>query len=132
MVTDDLMWQVFTNQIAYLFYFFSLIGIAIGLEVIRYLPSRRTVNTGSMALSVNASVKRGAVSLQIIHGTFVVITAINIGIAQVVFPFLPPRINRFSFVMMVLETFAWAYLVYLNGWARNKLMRLVQWAATDR
>jgi hypothetical protein len=82
--------------------------------------------------SPDATVQRGPQSLKIIHGTFVVITVINLGIAQVVFPFLPPRISRFSFVMIIFETLAWAYLVYVNAWTRNKLIGLVQWAATDR
>jgi hypothetical protein len=126
------MWHLLTNQIAYLIYFVLLILIAFGLAIIPHLPPRLTGNTGNMVVTVDATVQRGPQSLKIIHGTFVVITVINLGIAQVVFPFLPPRISRFSFVMIIFETLAWAYLVYVNAWTRNKLIGLVQWAATDR
>lgn len=111
-----------TNQVAYLIYFSGLIGIALLLELLRRL--------GRLAAAGEAT--RGPTSMGIVHGTFVVITVINIGIAQIIVPLLGQTITRFAFLMMVLETVAWAYVIYWNGWSRNKIIGIVNAAATDR
>lgn len=116
------MLHIFVNEILYLVYFFGLIGFLVFAEFRR----RREMAQRP------GEVTRASTSLAIIHGTFIVITIINLGIAQIVFPLLPTRISRFAFAMMLIETAIWAYLIYLNGWLRNKLIGLVGTAGRDR
>lgn len=107
------------NDRLYLLYFLLLVGGAVLLALLRLLG----VVTDQMHLApgLTAVVQRGPVSQAVLFGLLAtVIAALNLGAAQLVFPLLSPQIGRFAFVMVVLETAAWAYLVYrwppLTNW----------------
>ena len=119
------MLRLFTNPILYLVYFFGLIGFAAIMEALRLLKIVPRP-------SVVGQVTRANISMTAIHGTFVVISGLNVGIASPVFTFMPPRIGRFSFGMILLETLTFAYLIYWNGWVRNKILGIIGQATTDR
>lgn len=71
--------------------------------------------------------------MAVLHNfAFVVIAALNLGIGQIVFPNLPPRITRFSFAIIVLETAAWAYIFYANPWTRSKIFRIAEAATIEK
>jgi hypothetical protein len=123
---------IFSNQVAYLVYVVLLVVLGPILEGVSHVRARiKTTAANRTTVHVEATVTRGDASLRIFHGAFLSVTAINIGIGQIVIPLLT-IIRDYAFVIMLLETLAWAYLFYLNSWTRNKLIGLVMWVSKDR
>src|SRR4051812_15565936 len=103
--------RLLANDALYLAYFVALITAALLLALLPRMGllsgRRREVGAG---VTMEAVVSRGATSLRVIHGAFVIATALNIGVAQVVFPFMSKGITEYAFAMVLLETIAWGYL----------------------
>jgi hypothetical protein len=115
----DVTANLLVNDRLYLFYFWFLIGGAVLLAVLRILGF--VTDQMDLAPGLTAVVTRGPESIGIIGGTFATIVAVlNLGVAQLIFPLLSSQVNRFAFLIVMLETAAWAYLVYrwppLTNW----------------
>jgi hypothetical protein len=119
---------ILSNAVLYPVYLFALITAFIAAIIRSRLPANLPAGAAALA---NATVKRGDTSMGVFHGTFLIITGINLGIAQVVIPYLPPAMQSFSFLMMLVEIGIWGYLVYRDDWTRNRIIGLVKIKAPD-
>lgn len=119
----DFVIRMLSNEKLYLIYLWSLLAAAVLLALLRAFG----IVTDEMHLGggLSARVIRGPESTAILSAAFATVVAIlNIGVAQLVFPLLPFNINRFAFIMVVIETMAWAYLIYRLPWLSNWLIGL--------
>jgi hypothetical protein len=111
--------HLLANDSSYLIYFAVLVGGAGLLAVLRHFGVvSDQINLGP---GLTAEVKRGPESIAKLSTIFATIfVVLNLGVAQLVFPLLSPQVGRFAFVMVVLESLAWAYLLFrwplLTNW----------------
>ena len=115
------MLYVISNEVAYLLYFFGLL-VVVGFAIHRKVR----VQPG-----IRADVRRGDRSLNMFDAFFGGITVINLGVAHVTIPLMPDRTSRFAFLMLVIETFAWAYLIYRDAKTREYILWLREWTTVD-
>lgn len=114
------------NDWLYLLYFWLLLFSAIALAAFNKYSNRPRPNA-----SARLSVKRGDYSMGLVHGLFITVAGFNIAIGQVVFPFIASHISKYSFIMILLQTFAWAHIIYKNVWVRNRFFAIVAKAADE-
>jgi hypothetical protein len=106
---------LFSNEFMYLGYIAVLLGGVIVSEV-RHCAKR---------ISGHASPTRTDADMSIMHGEFIVITGINLGIGQIVFQYMPDYIQELAFLLVMIETFAWACLIYRDDWFSRRLIWLL-------
>jgi hypothetical protein len=95
---------------------------------VRHLFHDRT----TLAPGLADQVKRGAVSMTLFNGWFAGITGFNIGVGAIVMPLLPLGISRFAWLLVLLVTAAWFYVIYWTGSFRNWYLGVQEKASKDR
>jgi hypothetical protein len=119
----DAIVRLLSNERLYLIYFWTLVAGSVLLAILRWLGV--VTDRLQLAPGLTAQITRGAESTNILSAAYVtIVTVLNLGLAQLVFPLLPSQINRFAFAMVVIETAAWAYLIYRWPWFSNWLIGL--------
>lgn len=112
-----------SNERLYLAYFWVLFAGAALLALLRMLGV--VTDHVQLGSGLTAEVKRGPESTGILSAAYATVFAVvNLGVAQLVFPLLPCSISRFAFLMVTIETLAWAYLIYRWPWLSNLLIGL--------
>lgn len=82
---------------------------------------------------VNTQVRRGEISIGRLGAVFGAIVLVsNLAVAGIVFPLLPTSINRFAFLMLLVETGAWTYHFALNTSFRNWVLGLANNVRNER
>ncbi len=85
-----------------------------------------------LAPGLEGVVRRGPVSMATFNGWFAGITGFNLGIGAIVVPLLPHNTARFGWILIVLATVAWFYIIYWTGWFRNWYLGVLQKTTEDR
>jgi hypothetical protein len=80
---------------------------------------------GAKRILGHAAARRSEAEMSVIHGEFIVITGINLGVGQITFQYMPEYLQQLAFLLVVIETLAWACLIYRDDWFSRKLIRLL-------
>jgi len=104
-----------SNEFLYLAYVAVLVA-GVTIAELRHCAKR---------ISGRAAPPRTEADLSVMHAEFIVITGINLGVGQITFQYMPEYIQKLAFLLVVIETFAWAFLIYRDDWFSRKLIRLM-------
>jgi hypothetical protein len=107
--------KLLSNEFLYLGYLGLLLAGAVVSEV----------RHGARRLLGSAAARRSEGEMSVIHGEFIVITGINLGVGQITFQYLPGYLQELAFLLVMVETLAWACLIYRDDWFSRKLIRLL-------
>jgi hypothetical protein len=104
-----------SNEFLYLAYIAVLVA-GVAIAEVRHCARR---------ISGRAGPPRTEADMSVMHAEFIVITGINLGIGQITFQYMPEYIQKLAFLLVMIETFAWAFLIYRDDWFSRKLIRLM-------
>jgi len=107
------------NALSNEFLYLGYVGVLLAGAVIS------EVRHGAKRILGRANPRRSEAEMSVIHGEFIVITGINLGIGQITIQYMPEYVQKLAFLLVAVETLSWACLIYRDDWFSRGLVRLL-------